>query len=240
MIAIPAIDIRDGACVQLVGGAYDEERIRITDPVAAARRWRELGFAWLHVVDLDAATGRGDNGDAVADILADVADVSTQVGGGVRSHRRVRELLDAGVARIVTGTRALEDLPWLRELASKHPGRIVVAVDVRDSRPVVRGWSTMMQRDVDEVLASLHDLPLAALLVTAVHVEGQLGGPDVPLVRRVVNAAAHPVIAAGGVTTLDDLRALEDAGAWGAVVGMALYTGDMDAASCAAEFGGEP
>lgn len=238
MIAMPAVDLRDGTCVQLVGGAYERERIRIADAAAAARRWRELGFTTLHVVDLDAATGRGSNDAVVGRLVTDAGGVATQVGGGVRSSERVAALLAAGVSRVVAGTRALEDAAWLRDVAAAHPGRVMVAVDVRDDRPVVRGWSAALPRDLDGVLASLDELPLAGILVTAVHVEGQLRGPDVRLIRRVVRASPHRVVAAGGVTSLQDLRALAGEGAWGAVIGMALYTGDMDAAACAAEFGG--
>ena len=238
MIAIPAVDLRDGACVQLVGGSYERERVRVADAPAAARRWRELGFGALHVVDLDAATGRGSNDAVVGRLVSDTDGVATQVGGGVRSTERVASLLAAGAARVVAGTRALEDQAWLRDVTAAHPGRVMVAVDVRDGRPMVRGWTAALPRDLAAVLASLDELPLAGILVTAVHVEGQLKGPDVRLVRRVVRASLHRVVAAGGITTLQDLRALAGEGAWGAVIGMALYTGDMDAAACAAEFGG--
>lgn len=252
MIAMPAVDLRDGACVQLVGGSYEREAVRVADPLGAARRWRALGFSALHLVDLDAATGRGSNDAVIERLVSDARGftrspdavpsgngVTTQVGGGVRSEGRVAALLRAGATRVVAGTRALEDAQWLRDVAGAHPGRVLVAVDVRGDRPVVRGWSRALPRDLDSVLAELDDLPLAGLLVTAVHVEGQLAGPDLRLVRRVVRASLHRVIAAGGITSLDDLRALAGEGAWGAVIGMALYTGDMDAAACAAEFGGE-
>lgn len=238
MIAIPAIDVRDGACVQLVGGSYDRERIRLDDPVAVARRWRELGFRQLHVVDLDAATNRGCNDEILARILEASDGVGVQVGGGVRSLERARSLLGAGATRVITGTRALEDPGWLADLAAEHPYRVVVAVDVRDSRPVVHGWSTATSLDLARTLQRLNDVPLAGVLVTAVDVEGRLGGPDWALLRSVRHATSQRVIAAGGITTIDDLRALDALGVWGAVIGMALYTGDMDAARCAEDFGG--
>lgn len=238
MIAIPAIDVRDGACVQLVGGAYENERIRLGDPVAVARQWRVLGFRELHVVDLDAATGRGCNDSVVERLLADRDRVAVQVGGGVRSLERARALIAAGAARVVAGTRALEDRAWLEQVVAAFPGRIVVAVDVRNAKPVVRGWSSAIPANLDDIFRSLKDLPLAGVLVTAVDVEGRLCGPDLGLIERITKASRHPVIAAGGITTLDDLRALESLGVSAAVVGMALYTGDMDAAACAAAFGG--
>jgi phosphoribosylformimino-5-aminoimidazole carboxamide ribotide isomerase len=238
MIAIPAVDLREGACVQLVGGSYDDERVRLDDPVSVARRWRELGFRQLHVVDLDAATGRGCNDDAVARILHDSDGVDVQVGGGVRSLERARALLAAGAARVVAGTRALEDAAWLRDLLDEFPSRVVVAVDVRDRVPVVRGWSESTALDLTTVLDNLGGLPLAGILVTAVAVEGRLGGPDLPLMTSIARATRQRVIASGGISSTDDLDALARLGVWGAVIGMALYTGHMDAARCARRFGG--
>jgi phosphoribosylformimino-5-aminoimidazole carboxamide ribotide isomerase len=235
MIAIPAIDIRDAACVQLVGGSYDAERIRIADPIAVAAQWRSVGFTRLHVVDLDAATGRGTNDDVVAQLLHDGTGV--QVGGGVRSEQRIAELLDAGAERVVTGTRALEDHPWLADVCAAAPGRVIVAMDVRQGQPVVRGWSQPVPRELRDLLDDLTGLPLAGILVTSVDVEGQLRGPDVSLISDVLDATALPVIAAGGITTVEDLRTLDALGVAAAVIGMALYTGDMDAARCAEEFG---
>lgn len=235
MIAIPAIDLRDGACVQLVGGSYDAERIRLADPVAVATQWRRLGFTRLHVVDLDAATGRGTNQHIVAQLLHD--GTSVQVGGGVRSEERIADLLDAGADRVVAGTRALEDPAWLADVCHSVPGRIIVAVDVKQGQPVVRGWSQPVARELRDILDDLSSLPLAGILVTSVDVEGQLRGPDVSLINDVLDATPLPVIAAGGITTIDDLRALDALGVAAAVIGMALYTGDMDAARCAEEFG---
>ena len=235
MIAIPAIDIRDGACVQLVGGSYDAERIRLADPVAVAAQWRSLGFTRLHVVDLDAATDRGANDHVVAQLLHDGTNV--QVGGGVRSEERIADLLDAGAERVVAGTRALEDPAWLADVCISAPGRIIVAVDMKQGQPVVRGWSRPVARELRDILEDLTPLPLAGILVTSVDVEGQLRGPDVSLIRDVLDATPLPVLAAGGITTLDDLRTLDALGVAAAVIGMALYTGDMDAARCAEEFG---
>lgn len=235
MIAMPAIDVRAGACVQLVGGSYDAQRISLPDPIAVAQQWRDLGFRQLHVVDLDAATDRGDNTGVVDRLLANGG--SVQVGGGVRTSTRVSELLSAGATRVVAGTRALQDPDWLSDVAREAPERVIVAMDVRGGRPVVRGWTEPVQRSLRELLGELDRMPLGGILVTAVDVEGRLAGPDLELVAEVLRATTLPVIAAGGITTLNDLRALDALGVWGAVIGMALYTGDMDAARCAEEFG---
>ena len=235
MIAIPAIDVREGACVQLVGGSVDQEKIRIADPATALDRWESAGFQRIHVVDLDAALGVGANRDVLDDLLA-AASASVQVGGGVRSSERVDELLTAGADHVIVGTRALEELDWLDKIVSRYPGRIIVAADVRDRQVVTRGWAMRLSLRIDEAVDRLNSLPLGGLLVTAVHVEGKMGGPDVSLMSSVVDSAAFPVIASGGVGSTDDLRALQSAGVAAAVIGMALYTGALDARSVAEEF----
>lgn len=236
MIAIPAIDLREGACVQLVGGSYDAERVRVNDPLDALKKWRALGFKTFHVVDLDAALGKGSNPDAIARLLGHEPGLTFTVGGGVRDTAKVEAVLATGASFVVVGTRAIEDTPWLSEMAQRFPGRIVVAADVKGREVVTRGWTAGSARDVSDVLTALNPLDLGGLLVTAVHKEGQMGGVDLPLMQEVVRGTRHRVYASGGVTTLEDLRALSDAGAYGAVIGMALYTGKLDAAAVAREF----
>jgi phosphoribosylformimino-5-aminoimidazole carboxamide ribotide isomerase len=235
MIAIPAVDLRDGACVQLVGGSYDHERVRISDPVAVAHSWTAMGFERLHVVDLDAATGAGSNDGVVRDILGTVS-AHVSVGGGIRSSGRVAELLELGAAYVVIGTRALEDPDWLAEQAARFPGRLIVAADVRGGRLATQGWRHSLDRDVLTVIRALGVLPLAGVLVTAVDVEGTLRGPALDLVSRAAAASSAPVIASGGVGTMDDLRALERTGASAVVIGMALYSGAIDPLSLIGEF----
>ncbi|HUF29671.1 MAG TPA: HisA/HisF-related TIM barrel protein [Gemmatimonadaceae bacterium] len=235
MIAIPAVDLRDGACVQLVGGEYAAERVRLDDAVAVAAGWVTLGFSALHLVDLDAATGRGDNAALVGAIVS-AAGVPVQVGGGVRTAEDIERLLALGAVRVVVGTRALEDPAWLERAAAGAPGRLVVAVDVRERCVVTRGWTHTLPDGLESVLARLDELPLAGLLVTAVHREGRMEGPDVELTREVAGLVRQPVHASGGIAGIDDLRALSSAGAAAAVVGMALYTGALDARQAAREF----
>ena len=235
MIVVPAIDLREGKCVQLVGGAYDQERVRLDDPLAIASGWAQLGFPRLHVVDLDAATGRGDNAAIVRAILRDV-DADVQVGGGVRSAPDIERLLDDGADRVVVGTRALEEPAWLEDVAGTFPDHLIVAADVRWRRVVTRGWSLAHQRDVLGVVEDLNELPLAGVLVTAVHREGRLAGPDRFLMEDVADASVHPVIASGGIATMADLRDLHERGLSAAVVGMALYTGALDGRAALEEF----
>ena len=235
MIVIPAVDLRDGACVQLVGGSYAQERLRFDDPLAVARSWARSGFRRLHVVDLDAAIGRGSNSEVVRELLAE-GEVEVQVGGGVRDHETVERLFADGATLVVVGTRAVEDPSWLEEMAEGFPGRLIVAADVRDRRVVTHGWQRTLARNVVDFVEELNDVPLAGLLVTAVHREGQLAGTDLPLMEDVAEASAHPVTASGGIASLHDLRSLADRGVAGAIVGMALYTGALEPRAVAEEF----
>jgi phosphoribosylformimino-5-aminoimidazole carboxamide ribotide isomerase len=232
---LPAIDLREGACVQLVGGNYDDERVRLSDPVLVAQKWAGHGLREQHVVDLDAATGRGSNARTIEEILRQEGLV-LQVGGGVRDEDAVARLIDLGVARVVAGTRAVLDGPWLERVCARWPSRIVLAADVRGRDVLARGWTTDAGLTIDALLARVAGLPLAGVLITAVHVEGTLGGGDIPLYEDAVKVLRVPLYASGGIGGMDDLRLLEQAGAAGAIVGMALYTGKLDPSALHEEF----
>lgn len=227
MRAIPALDLRDGACVQLVGGSYEREAVRLADPLSVALRWRDAGFADLHIIDLDAATGRGSNADLVSLIIRE-SGMRCQVGGGVRSRDVVARLVDDGADRVILGTRALEDFAWLTEVATEFASRIIVAADTVNRVVVSRGWQHSTGRSIVDVVTDLETVPLAAILVTAVHKEGLLAGPDLDLVNEALAASQHPIQASGGITTMSDLDALSALGVDAAVLGMALYTGALD------------
>lgn len=235
MIAIPAVDLREGACVQLIGGDYARERLRLEDPPSVARQWSRHGFARLHIVDLDAALGKGNNTEMVCDILRE-SSAQVQVGGGLRTTDRVDAVLDAGARYAIVGTRALEDMDWLAEVADANPGAIVLAADVRERRITTQGWQRTLPRHILDVVEELNALPLASILVTAVHREGQLQGTDLPLMEDVVDASAFPVYAAGGIAGMGDLWALQDRGVAGVIIGTALYTGALDPWMVAEEF----
>jgi phosphoribosylformimino-5-aminoimidazole carboxamide ribotide isomerase len=236
MIAIPAVDLRDGACVQLVGGSYAREQVRLDNPADVARSWARYGFRRLHVVDLDAATGRGANLSVVREILRDTA-AEVQVGGGIRERDQIEDLLGDGASRVVVGTRALEEPEWLAEAADDFPGQLIVAADVRDRRLVTRGWARTLPADILDFVEELDGMPLGGLLVTAVHREGQMQGVDLPLMEDVAEVSHVPVLASGGVASLRDLRALAYREIAGVVIGMALYTGALDPLAVAGEFG---
>jgi len=235
MIAIPALDLRGGACVQLAGGSYDQEVIRISDPVGVAAAWRQYGFRHLHLVDLDGVAGRGNNAAEIQTILG-ATDIEVQVGGGVRNRELIQQLLNDGAQRVIIGTRALEDPDWLAEMSELFPGSIVVAADVRGRKILSHGWTRTHPKLVLDLIEELNGLPLAGVLVTAVHREEAMNGTDLPLMEDVAETAEFPVFASGGLGSLNDLRALADRGVAAAVVGMALYTGALDPWAVAEEF----
>lgn len=247
--AVPAVDLKGGRCVQLVGGRPEEERVSLPDPEAVAARWRELGFRSLHVVDLDAALGTGDHLELIRRLVAGAssgegdagpmgaAPMDIQVGGGIRDDQRALDVLEAGADRIIVGTRALEDRPWLEALAARHPRQVVVAADVRDGRVLSRGWTESTGLEIVSFLEGLGELPLAGVLCTDVGREGRVEGIQREEVTRVLEASPHPVWISGGVSTLDELAFLARGGARGAVLGMALYTEALDPGPVAREWG---
>jgi phosphoribosylformimino-5-aminoimidazole carboxamide ribotide isomerase len=200
-----------------------------------ARDWARYGFRRLHVVDLDAATGRGSNREMVAELLRETP-AEIQVAGGIRSTTQVDELIGAGARAVVVGTRAFEDPDWLARVATEYPNEILVAADVRDRRIVTHGWTRTLPREIIDVTEELSTLPLAGLLVTAVHREGRMQGADLFLMEDVVESASFPVFASGGIGSMADLRALAERGVAAAVIGMALYTGAIDPWQAAEEF----
>ena len=235
MQVIPAVDLREGKCVQLIGGSYDAERVRFDDPAAVASGWTSRGFTRLHVVDLDAATGRGSNRQIIHQII-DPFTTETQIGGGLRTTEDVAEILDGGADRVVLGSRAVTDQAWLETVAMKYPGRVLVALDLRGRRVVTHGWSEELDRPWEQIVAGLNTLPLAGVVLTAVHREGLMGGTDISLVESVIAASTLPVQAAGGIGTMENLRVLARCGAAGAILGMALYTGAINPEELAEEF----
>ena len=235
MIAIPALDLRGGAAVRLAGGEYSREQLRIGDPLGVARMWERVGFRQLHIVALDAAFGIGENEQVIGDVLASTR-MDVQVGGGVRTDDHIERLLERGARRVVVGTQALEDTDWLDDVATRFPHELIVAADVRDRRIVTRGWLRTLPADIIETVQELNALPLAGVLVTAVHRQGLQRGTDLALMEDVTGAASIPVYAAGGIASLDDLRALSDRGVSAAIVGLALYSGAIDPHAAAGEF----
>jgi len=226
MELFPAIDLRGGRCVRLYQGDYGKETVYGDDPVSQAQAFVAAGAPWVHVVDLDAArTGEPVNRPVIAAIAAAIS-VPLQVGGGVRDEASAKALFDAGVARVVVGTAALEDPAFVRRLASGH--RVAVGLDAKGREVAVRGWIDGSGRDVVDVACDFADAGVEALVVTQIARDGTLEGPDIDGLAEMLEASPVPVVASGGVGTLDHIRALGALhvgarGLAGAIVGRALY-----------------
>jgi len=228
---IPAVDMQDGEVVQLVQGERGTET-RYGDPVEAARRWVDAGARTLHLVDLDGAF-EGERANAAAvEAVVDAVDVPIQLGGGIRTVDDALGLLDRGVDRVILGTAAVEQPDIVREISDARPDSVVVSLDAKGDEVVVSGWTEGTGLDPVDAAARYEELGAAAILFTDVDVEGRLEGVRTDRIERLADAVDVPVIASGGVASLDDVRACREAGAAAVVVGTALYEGafTLDAA----------
>lgn len=232
---LPAIDLRDGKCVRLRQGDYNQETIFGDDPASMAERWASQGATRLHLVDLDGAkTGKPENLQAVRGILESV-NIPTQLGGGVRSEETIVALLDAGVGRVIIGTKALREPDWFAELASKYPQKLVLGLDARDGKVATEGWLETSETDAKELAQRFVGVPIGAVVYTNIANDGMMQGID-PDTLDDLEALADmglPTIASGGVTTLQDIRNLAAIHARqphlvGAITGRALYDGAFD------------
>ncbi|WIB64497.1 MULTISPECIES: bifunctional 1-(5-phosphoribosyl)-5-((5-phosphoribosylamino)methylideneamino)imidazole-4-carboxamide isomerase/phosphoribosylanthranilate isomerase PriA [unclassified Curtobacterium] len=226
LVLLPAVDIVDGTAVRLTRGEAGSET-GYGDPVDAAAAWREQGAEWIHLVDLDAAFGRGDNRDVIGRVIAAVDGVSVELSGGIRDDASLEAALATGAARVNLGTAALEHPEWAARVIGEHGERIAVGLDVRGTTLASRGW-TEDAGDLFTVLARLEDAGCARYVVTDVTKDGTLQGPNVDLLRQVLERTERPVVASGGVSALEDLRSLRELvplGLEGAIIGKALYSG---------------
>ena len=221
---VPAVDMQDGEVVQLVQGERGTEKT-YGDPVEAAEQWVQQGAETLHLVDLDGAfEGERGNADAVEAIL-DAVEIEVQLGGGIRTAADATDLLSRGVDRVILGTAAVENPGIVEDISAQFPGSVMVSLDAKGGEVVVSGWTEGTGLDPAEAATRYEELGAGAILFTDVDVEGRLAGVQTGRVREVVEAVEIPVFASGGVATLDDVRALRDAGAAAVVVGTALYEG---------------
>jgi phosphoribosylformimino-5-aminoimidazole carboxamide ribotide isomerase len=221
VIVIPAIDLRGGRAVRLRRGDPREETAYANDPVEVAQRFQEQGARRLHVIDLDAALGEGDNREAIGAICRAVV-VPVQVGGGIRSLEAAAAVFDAGAARAILGTAAAADARFVARAVEEFAERVVVAVDVRGGRLMIDGWREEGP-ELEAAIAGLNDVGAPRYLVTAIARDGTLDGPDLTLYRQVLKLTDRPVIASGGVRNAEDVWALRDVGCEAAVTGKALY-----------------
>ena len=225
MYLFPTIDLRGGQVVRLAQGDYDRQTAYPVDPVAQARQFAQAGATWVHVVDLDGArSGTMAHLEVIGDICA-VGQLKVEVGGGVRSQAVIDQLLAAGVDRVVLGTAAVEDWPWFERLIEQrqYHGRIVLGLDARGGRLAVSGWRRQTDALAVEVAASVTDRPLGAIVYTDIDTDGLMAGPNVEATRAMAEATSVPVVASGGVGSLEHLRTLRQLPIQGAIVGRAIY-----------------
>jgi phosphoribosyl isomerase A len=222
---LPAVDVSGGLAVRLVQGAAGTETA-YGDPADAALAWQDAGADWIHLVDLDAAFGRGSNRPQLAGLISQLT-VKVELSGGIRDEAALAAALATGCERVVIGTAALEDPDWVCDVIAGHGEKIAVGLDVRGTRLAARGWTTE-GGELDEALDRLEAAGCRRYVVTDIEKDGMLRGPNLDLLRRVCARTARPVVASGGVSSLDDLRAiaaLTPLGVEGAIVGKALYAG---------------
>lgn len=229
MILYPAIDLKDGACVRLLRGDMEAATVFGTDPAAQARAFQDAGAEWLHLVDLNGAfAGQPVNADAVRAILAAVT-IPAQLGGGIRDMATLEAWLDAGVARVILGTVAVENPELVAKAAAAHPGRVAVGIDARAGKVATRGWAEETDVNATDLARRFEDAGVAAIIYTDIDRDGAMGGPNVAATEALARAVSVPVIASGGVSALADLIALRDTGVIaGAISGRALYDGALD------------
>jgi 1-(5-phosphoribosyl)-5-[(5-phosphoribosylamino)methylideneamino] imidazole-4-carboxamide isomerase/N-(5'phosphoribosyl)anthranilate isomerase len=227
LVLLPAVDVAGGQAVQLVQGEAGSEK-RFGDPRAAAQRWQDAGADWIHLVDLDAAFGRGSNAEIIAEIVTHL-DLRVELSGGIRDDASLERALATGCARVNIGTAALERPEWCEQIIADHGERIAIGLDVRGSRLAARGW-TREGGDLYETLHRLDDAGCARFVVTDVASDGMLSGPNTALLAEVCAATKKPVVASGGISSLVDVITLAEMvpqGVEGAIIGTALYVGNF-------------
>ena len=229
MILYPAIDLKDGQCVRLLKGEMSETTVFNDDPGAQALAFETAGAEWIHLVDLNGAfAGRPVNAQAVDSILDQVT-VPAQLGGGIRDMATIERWLDKGLARVILGTVAVENPDLVREAARAFPGKVAVGLDARNGRVATRGWAEETEMHVTDLARAFEDAGIAAIIYTDIDRDGAMGGPNVEATEALAHAVRVPVIASGGVSSMDDLIRLRDTGVIaGAISGRALYDGAID------------
>ncbi|MBI3773817.1 MAG: 1-(5-phosphoribosyl)-5-[(5-phosphoribosylamino)methylideneamino]imidazole-4-carboxamide isomerase [Gammaproteobacteria bacterium] len=234
MLLIPAIDLKGGKCVRLRQGRMEDNTVFSDDPVAVAARWVEAGARRLHIVDLDGAfAGKPMNAGVVRDIAKAFPELPIQIGGGIRDEETIDTYLEAGVRYVIIGTAAVNVPHFVGDVCAEFPGHIIVGLDAKDGKVAIDGWSKLSHHDVVDLAQHFERDGVEAIVYTDISRDGMMQGVNVEATRRLAQAITIPVIASGGVTNLDDIRALkaiEGDGIMGAILGRALYEGTIDLA----------
>ncbi|HFD78969.1 MAG TPA: 1-(5-phosphoribosyl)-5-[(5-phosphoribosylamino)methylideneamino]imidazole-4-carboxamide isomerase [Gammaproteobacteria bacterium] len=234
MLLIPAIDLKDGKCVRLRQGRMEDETVFADDPLEMAQRWVDAGARRLHLVDLNGAfAGKPVNAGVIERIAAAFPDLPIQVGGGIRDEDTVQTYLDAGVQYVIIGTRAVSAPHFVNDLCLEFPGHIIVGLDAKDGKVAIDGWSKLSNHDVVDMAQHFERDGVEAIVYTDISRDGMMQGVNSEATARLAGAISIPVIASGGISSLDDLRALQavaEEGIMGAIIGRALYEGSIDLA----------
>ncbi|MEM8656078.1 MAG: 1-(5-phosphoribosyl)-5-[(5-phosphoribosylamino)methylideneamino]imidazole-4-carboxamide isomerase [Pseudomonadota bacterium] len=229
MILYPAIDLKDGQAVRLVYGDMDRATVFNDDPAAQARAFVDAGCQWLHLVDLNGAFAGAPINAAPVEAILSQCDVPTQLGGGIRDMATIEMWLSKGLQRVILGTVAVENPDLVRDAARAFPGHVAVGIDARGGKVATKGWATETDVDATDLAKSFEDAGVAAIIYTDINRDGAMGGPNIPATQALAQAVDIPVIASGGVSSLDDLKALKATGVIsGAISGRALYDGAID------------
>ncbi|MEW6570353.1 MAG: 1-(5-phosphoribosyl)-5-[(5-phosphoribosylamino)methylideneamino]imidazole-4-carboxamide isomerase [Nitrospirota bacterium] len=229
MFVIPAVDLKDGRCVRLVQGRRDTATIYSKDPASTAKLWEKCGARLLHIIDLDGAfSGDLKNLDAIIKIRRSVS-IPLQVGGGIRKIGSVINLFSAGINRIIIGTSAIEDPEFLTECCKKYPGRVLVSIDAKDGKVAIKGWGEVTSLSARELAHRLEIVGVSGIIHTDITRDGMLSGPDVNGISEMVEGVKIPVIASGGISSIEDIKNLMHIkNLWGVITGKAIYTGALN------------
>lgn len=232
MYVIPAIDLLGGRCVRLVQGEYNRYINYEDDPAKKAVEFKQAGADWLHIIDLDGAkVGKCVNIDAIRDIVQSAKGLKIQVGGGIRDRDTITKILEMGTARVILGTKAVSDFEWFSEVVKEFAGKIVLSLDARGTRIATDGWEKDSSHELLDFAKKAAQLPLDAIIYTDINKDGMLSGPNIDRTKALAEAISLPVIAAGGVTTIEDIQKLAETKVISAaIVGRALYEGTLSLA----------
>lgn len=228
MILFPAIDIKDNKCVRLTQGKFDQVNVYSGDPVEMAKKWESLGAEYLHVVDLDGAKDEGFQNRKSIEKIAKSINIPMQTGGGIRSEERIKNLLDIGVKRVIVGTMAIENQVLLKEIASIYKDSLAVSIDALNGKVATRGWQKVEDVDSIDICKFLESIGINTVVYTDISKDGMLSGPNFNVYEELSQKTSINIIASGGVTTLDDIKKLNNMNIYGAIIGKALYDKRLD------------
>ena len=231
MIIIPAVDIKDGRCVRLLQGRMDRETVFSNDPAAMAQRWQSLGAELIHLVDLNGAVDKTPRNLSTIDAILAAVRVPVQVGGGIRDMATIATYINRGVSRVVLGTEAIRNPDLVIQAARAFPGRIVVGIDARDGYVAIEGWTETTGTTAIDLARRFEDVGIAAINFTDIHRDGMQSGLNIEATRQLAEAVSIPIVASGGVSTIDDIKnllPLTAVGVQGVITGKALYSGSLD------------